>query len=148
MRGSRNAARLDLLAGAGLAYTLTARCRAFLAPFLAALDRQVDRRPVRTAAAAVTALVRHRNRPQTLPLSELGAYLAGPPHAPAGTKRLANLVHSPRWSADAIEAYLRQRAGAVARAEAARGPEGRALCILDGSVLEKPGNPTGAPPGG
>ena len=37
MQGSRNAARLDLLAGAGLADTLTARCRAFLAPFLAAL---------------------------------------------------------------------------------------------------------------
>lgn len=122
MQGSKNTARLDPWAGAGLAHTLAARCRAFLAPFLAALDQQVDRRLARTAAATVAALVRHRNRPQALLLSELGAYLAGPRHAPAGTKRLVNLVHSPRWSADTIEAYLRQRAGAVARAEAAQRP--------------------------
>jgi hypothetical protein len=40
---------------------------------LTALDRQVDCRLVRTAALTVTALVRHRNRPQALLLSELGA---------------------------------------------------------------------------
>src|SRR5687768_5112375 len=96
--------------GAKLARSLTRRCGTFLAPFLTALDRQVDRRLVRTAAATVTALVRHRQRSQALLLSELGAYLAGPQHAPAGTKRLANLVHSRRWSADLIEADLCRRA--------------------------------------
>jgi hypothetical protein len=123
---------------------VTERCRSFLAPFLAALDRQVDRRLVRTAAATVTALVRHRNRSQALLLSELGAYLAGPRHAPAGTKRLANLVHSRRWSAEVIDTYLCQRARTVACAEAERVSEGRALCILDGSVLEKPESTQGA----
>ena len=131
-------------AGARLARSLTERCRIFLTPFLAALDRQVDRRLVRTAAATVTALVRHRHRSQALLLSELGAYLAGPQHAPAGTKRLANLVHSRRWSADLIDTELCQRARTVAHAEAERVSEGRALCILDGSVLEKPESTQGA----
>ena len=123
---------------------LRERCQGFLAPFLRALDAAVDRRLVRTAGAAVQAIVRHRNRPQALLLSELGAYLAGPQHAPAGTKRLANLVHSPRWSAGLIEQFLHMQAAALVAREAARVPEGRALCILDGSVLEKPESTRGA----
>src|ERR671939_271669 len=110
MQRSKCGGRRRTGAGARLARALSRRCRAFLAPFLTELDRQLDRRLVRTAAATVAALVRHRNRPQALLLSELGAYLAGPQHAPAGTKRLANLVHSRRWSADAIDAYLGRRA--------------------------------------
>jgi hypothetical protein len=89
-------------------------------------------------ANTVTALVRHRDRPQALLLSELGAQLAGPQHAPAGTKRLANLLHSDRWQAAAIDEYLPTRGHERVLAEAARVPEGRALCILDGSVLAKP----------
>ena len=38
--------------------------------------------------------------------SELGAYLTDPEHAPAGTKRLANLIHSHKWQAHDIEAYF------------------------------------------
>src|SRR5262249_23525754 len=79
-----------------------------------------------------------RHRALALLLSELGAYLAGPEHAPAGTKRLANLLHSPRWEADVIARYLLAQGGAQVGAEAARVPEGRALCILDTSVAEKP----------
>jgi len=125
-------------AGRRMSQRLAERCRALLGPFLTASDAQVDRRLVRTALATVQAIVRHRNRPQALLLSELGAYLSGPQHAPAGTKRLANLVHSPRWSAAAVEQFLQARAVALVAAEAARAAEGRALCILDGSMLEKP----------
>jgi hypothetical protein len=121
-----------------LAAALTARCWTFLTPLLRQLDEQLDCRLVRTAATAVTALVRHRHRPQALLLSELGAYLASPDHAPAGTKRLANLVHSPRWQAGTIDAYLLAQGAGLVAAEAGRVAEGRALCILDGSVLEKP----------
>jgi hypothetical protein len=41
---------------------------------------------------------------------ELGGYLASPAHAPAGTKRLSNLLHSPNWQSSQIESYLWQGA--------------------------------------
>jgi len=126
------------LAGSPLATELAQRCGAFLHPLLVQLDAQLDRRLVRTLAHSVCALVQHRHRALALLLSELGAYLAGPEHAPAGTKRLANLLHSPRWEADVIARYLLAQGGAQVGAEAARVPEGRALCILDTSVAEKP----------
>jgi len=121
-----------------LAFEVGERCWRFLQPLLRELDAVLDVRLVRTMAATVSALVRHRNRALAPLLSELGAYLAGPTHAPAGTKRLANLVHSPRWRAQRIDAWLLAQGRAQVEAEAARVPEGRALCILDGSVLEKP----------
>lgn len=124
--------------GRALAGQIAERCGSFLAPLLKRLDRELDLRLVRTAANVVTALVRHRNRPQALLLSELGGHLAGPEHAPAGTKRLGNLLHSTRWKAEVVEDFLLEHGRAVVKAEAARVPEGRALCILDGSVLEKP----------
>src|SRR5262249_41986280 len=128
----------ERLAGAPLAASVAARCVAFVHPLLVQLDEHLDCRLVRTLAQSVVALVAHRNRPAALLLSELGAYLAGPEHAPAGTKRLANLLHSPRWQAAEIAAYLLAQGRAQVAAAAAQGPEGRALCILDGSVLEKP----------
>jgi hypothetical protein len=128
----------ERLAGGPLAAQLAARCVAFVHPLLVQLDAELDCRLVRTLAHSVVALVQHRHRALALWLSELGAYLAGPQHAPAGTKRLANLLHSPRWQATAIQAYLLEQGRAQVGAAAARVPEGRALCILDGSVLEKP----------
>jgi hypothetical protein len=128
----------ERLAGGPLASELAQQCVGYLQPLLERLDAQVDRRLVRTLAHSVLALVRHRHRALALLLSELGAYLAGPEHAPAGTKRLANLIHSPRWDADLIAQHLLAQGRAQVEAEAARVPEGRALCILDGSVLEKP----------
>lgn len=124
--------------GADLSATLARRCTAFLAPLLRQLDAQLDVRLVRTLAQTVGLLVRHRNRALALLLTELGSLLCGPAHTPAGVKRLANLLHSTRWRARSIDAYLLARGTATVQAEAARVPEGRALCILDGSVLEKP----------
>ncbi len=126
------------LDGRTLADTLAQRCAIFLAPLLADLDRHVDRRLVRTMAATVPTLLRHRDRPHALLLSELGGVLAGGAHAPAGTKRLARLLHSPTWEASSLDAFLLAQGRTCVQAEAARVPEGRALCILDGSVLEKP----------
>lgn len=122
----------------GLSATVAARCQGFLAPLLTALDAHLDQRLVRTAARTVPAILRHRNRPSALLLSELGAVLAGPTHAPAGTKRLANLLHSPNWQATEVEGWLVEQGRAGVVAAAATVPDGRALCILDGSVVEKP----------
>lgn len=124
--------------GRELAGALAERCGDLLRPLLKQLDQTLDLRLVRTVANVVTALVRHRDRPHALLLSELGGYLAGPEHAPAGTKRLGNLLHSERWQASAIDDFLLERGRRLVQQEAAGVPEGRALCILDGSVLEKP----------
>ena len=121
-----------------LAGQVAEECFGFLRPLLRSLDRKLDVRLVRTLADSVTAIVRHRNRALALLLSELGSLLAGPRHAPAGTKRLANLIHSKNWRAQDIEAYLLKEAERVVEAEASRVREGRAICILDGSVIEKP----------
>lgn len=123
---------------AELALGVGGRCLSFLSPLLRRLDDHLDRRLVRTLANTVVAVIRNRNRPFALMLSELGAILAGPRHAPTGTKRLGNLLHSKRWRAEDIDEYLLEEGRARVEREAALAPEGRALCILDGSVLEKP----------
>jgi hypothetical protein len=121
-----------------LAREIGQRCFGFLRPFLHKLDAQLDRRLVRTLANLVPVLLGRRDRANALLLSELGDALGGEGHGPAGTKRVANLLHSDHWRARDVGAFLRGRAKDVAVAEAARVPEGRALLILDGSVQEKP----------
>lgn len=116
--------------GQELAGTLAGKCMEFLRPLLETMDKQMDVRLVRTVAHTVTALIRHRNRSLALLLSELGAYLAGPEHAPAGTKRLANLLHSDHWQAGVVDDYLLAQGHRRAQEEAFRAEEGRALCIL------------------
>jgi hypothetical protein len=65
---------------------------------------------VRTFLATVQLIITFRDRVHGLLLSEMGGLLLDPEHERAGTKRLANLVHSPRWSAEMIEQFLWQRA--------------------------------------
>ena len=57
-----------------------------LAPLLATLDVRL----VRTFLATSAVSIQFRNRTQGLLLSELGASLLSPQHAPAGTKRISN----------------------------------------------------------
>lgn len=78
----------------------------FLAPFLTWLDTQLDKRLVRTVLTSIVAFVEWRNRAHGLLLSELGGYMLDPAHAPAGTKRLPNLLRSPKWEASASTRYL------------------------------------------
>ncbi len=82
----------------------------FLFPLLVALDEVLDKRLVRTFLATVQLIITFRDRVHGLLLSEMGGLLLDPEHERAGTKRLANLVHSPRWSAELIEQFLWQRA--------------------------------------
>ncbi|MET3542860.1 hypothetical protein ABID22_003597, partial [Pontibacter aydingkolensis] len=82
------------------------RLEEFLAPFLLLLDRLLDRRLVSTFSGLCQALVRHRNRPSGLLLSELGGVLLSGEKAPAGTKRISNLLRSPKWLARLIVDYL------------------------------------------
>src|SRR3954447_7345582 len=103
----------------------------FLAPLLRTLDQQLDRRLVHTFLATLIAIVQWRNRAHGLLLSELGAYLLTPAHAPAGTKRLSTLLRSPRWNANLLADWLWQQADARVQALRASGEE--PLLVWDGS---------------
>lgn len=121
---------------AGLAHTLADELQQFLDPLLSELDEGIDARLVRTFAGTVQAILQFRERASGLLLSELGAVLLSPGHAPAGTKRLSNLLRSPKWNADQIAAFLWSRAAARQAELAAAGED--ALLLWDESVLEKP----------
>jgi hypothetical protein len=119
-----------------LAHMFGERLKGFLSPLLARLDEQLDSRLVRTLGATVEVLLRDRPGSTGLVLSELGAFLTSPERAPAGTKRLSNLLRSKRWSADVISEFLWKRAEQqlcdwICRQRAP-------LAIWDESVWEKP----------
>jgi hypothetical protein len=123
-------------ASAQAAARLSQHLLTFLAPLLRSLDQRLDRRLVSTFLATLIAIVEWRNRNHGLLLSELGAYLLSPDQAPAGTKRLSNLLRSERWCATQIADWLWQQADAGVQAlqTSAEQP----LLVWDGSVLEKP----------
>ena len=95
---------------AGMAQGRSGQLAHFLFPLLVELDRRLDKRLVRTFVQLVDVMLTFRDRVNGLLLSELGGYLLSPDHAPAGTKRLSNLLHSAKWSAALIRDYLWQRA--------------------------------------
>ena len=119
-----------------LAHTFRDRLKEFLRPLLVRLDEQLDSRLVRTFAALVEVLLQNRYRSSGLLLSELGAFLTSPEHAPAGTKRLSNLLHSERWSADLVSDYIWEIAEQRHRDLVCRQRD--PLVLWDESVWEKP----------
>lgn len=126
----------DRQAAARLSATLEARLVRFVQPLLVTLNQQLDVRLVRTFLATLCAIVCLRHRQHGLLLSELGAYVAGAEHAPAGTKRLSNLLRAPAWAPALLHQWLWTRAQAELQALEAAGED--ALAIWDESVLEKP----------
>lgn len=115
---------------------MAAAWQRLLNPLLVRLDAALDRRLVATLAQTVRAIIEHRHRNHGLLLSELGAYLLGAAHAPAGTKRLSNLLRSSKWSAQVITDDLWQHAQEQVGAWQQQGQE--VLALWDESVLEKP----------
>jgi hypothetical protein len=108
----------------------------FLFPLLVELDRLLDKRLVRTFLSTIQVIITFRDRANGLLLSELGGYLETPDKAPAGTKRLSNLLHSTKWTAWLIAHFLWYRASQQLEAWTQAGEEG--LTIWDESVWEKP----------
>src|SRR5919109_2395446 len=93
-----------------LAQQLRTHLVQFLRPVGERLAEQLDIRLVRTAIDLVQVIITHRHRALGLLLSELGGYLLGPDQAPAGTKRISNLIHAEAWAANDITAVLWQQA--------------------------------------
>ena len=110
--------------------------QSFIRPLAEWLDEQVDRRLVRTFFLALVAIVRLRNSRSGLLLSELGGHVLSPAQAPAGTKRLSNLLRSPKWPHTLLESFLWHRADRELAQLEQRSD--LALAIWDESVLEKP----------
>ena len=111
----------------------------FFLPFLLILDEVVDTRLVRTLLQCLGAIIRLRNNPQALWMSELGSYLQGydgySSSAPAGTKRIGKLLGSVKWTVELIDRYLLSKADEEVKKLREQGA--RILCLWDGSVLEK-----------
>ncbi|MFW6195462.1 MAG: hypothetical protein ACOC5M_02960 [Chloroflexota bacterium] len=122
--------------GSDQAQAVARRLEAFLGPLGRWLDDRIDRRLARTFFLALQAIVRLRHSRSGLLLSELGGYVLSPDQAPAGTKRLSNLLRSPRWSHQLLSRFLWLRAGQALKRLRKR--EEVALAIWDESVLEKP----------
>lgn len=111
-------------------------CYQFLSGLLGALNNNIDRRLVETFLALVLVIIMHRHRNQGLVLSELGGYLKPACSAPAGTKRISNLLHSRNWDAEFVETYLWTKADE--RVLSLSQAERTILVIWDESVIEKP----------
>jgi hypothetical protein len=111
----------------------------FLLPFLHVLDGVLDKRLVRTLLQCLVAIIRLRNNPQALWLSELGSYLQGyegySSSAAAGTKRVGKLLRSVKWTVGLIDSYLLSKADEEVKKLKEQGK--RILCLWDGSVVEK-----------
>jgi hypothetical protein len=119
-----------------LADDIRRRLHSFVSPLLRDLDYRLDARLVRTFERALEAILVFRNRAMGLLLSELGSYILSPDKAPAGTKRLSNLLRSPRWNAKLIGRFLWDRASERLKELEACGET--PLLLWDQSVLEKP----------
>lgn len=114
---------------------LAAQLGEFLRPLMKQLHRKIDIRLLRTLRDLLVVILIHHNRQQGLLLSELGGWLMGDDRAPAGVKRIANLLHSKRWSSQVIEDYLWQQG--QARVQALQQSSAEVCAIWDESVIEK-----------
>lgn len=118
------------------AQAVAERLQTFVQPLEQWLDAEIDKRLVRTFFLALEAILRFRHSRSGLLLSELGSYVLTPDKAPAGTKRLSNLLRCSRWSHTLITRFLWMRADEALLQ--LRESNKTALAIWDDSVIEKP----------
>ena len=118
------------------AEVLSDLCYQFVRPLLRQLYEKMDRRLVQTLLDLMMVIVIHRHRNHGLLLSELGGYLMGEGQAPAGTKRISNLIRSECWGQREIESYLWEQGDQAI--EQRMSPQEEVYVIWDESVLEKP----------
>ncbi len=108
----------------------------FVQPLTQQLDQVLDRRLVTTFSALLSCIIRFRHNSLGLLLSELGGKLLGEAQAPAGTKRISNLLRSKNWNHSLIEEFLLAKAQQVAHQLQQQNQVG--VLLWDESVIEKP----------
>ncbi len=95
----------------------------------------LDKRLVRTFLRAVQVIIEFHHHAYGLLLSELGTYILTPSQAPAGTKRLSNLLRSSKWTCSLFERFHGPRADARLTSLEEAGET--ALVVCDESVIAK-----------
>ncbi len=85
------------------------RFREYVQPVVEQLDSLLDYGLVATFAGLLDCLIRLRHQKHGLLLSELGASCS-PDKAPAGTKRISNLLRSQNWDHHLLEEFIFQKA--------------------------------------
>ncbi|MES2519188.1 MAG: transposase [Bacteroidota bacterium] len=108
----------------------------YLSDLQLSLDKLLDKRLVGTFYHLFVAILVNRNRSMGLLLSELGGFICGFDHAPAGTKRISNLLRSKKWSSTVLDDFLFARS--KKRIEQLQQIGKRPLLIWDDSKIEKP----------
>jgi hypothetical protein len=104
-------------------------------PILAELKQVLDRRLVQTFLDLLNVIVMHRHRNNGLLLSELGGQLMGMDRAPAGTKRIGNLLHSKKWGSGMLDDWMWEEGSQ--KVEACMHPQDDTYVIWDESEIEK-----------
>ena len=99
------------------------------------LDDVLDRRLVRTFFNLAVIILMFRERRMGLLLSELGGHLCGQSKAPAGTKRISNLLRSKKWTSKLIDDYFFAQTVQGIHELVQSGK--RALLLWDDSRIEK-----------
>jgi len=107
----------------------------YLDPVLNDLNVQLDKRLVKTFYNLFVTILTFRNKSMGLLLSELGGYICGFAHAPAGTKRISNLLRSTKWKASLIDNFFFNRT--QQRVERLLEQGNRPLMLWDDSRIEK-----------
>lgn len=115
---------------------LQAKAHQYLQPLQKQLLDRIDKRLVATFATLFSSILLARNSKMGLLLSELGSYITGYAHAPAGTKRISNLLRSKKWQPTLIDAFFFERT--QERTNQLLAATKRPLLLWDDSRLEKP----------
>lgn len=120
---------------AGGSQLLSDRLYEFTKPVLGWLGQRLDRRLVQTFFDLMVVILMHRHRNNGLLLSELGGELLGMDRAPAGTKRIAKLLHSKRWGWQVLEDWMWEQGDR--KVEECMHPQDDTYVIWDESEIEK-----------
>lgn len=112
-----------------------AKSRGYLKRFEESLSKKIDIRLVRTFYDVFISIILFRDNHKGLLLSELGRYVCGPAHAPAGTKRISNLFRSKKWSCKDLADEQVEKAKIYVEEQHNNGH--RILAFSDDSTVEK-----------
>lgn len=115
---------------------LLSKSSQYISSLQRSLDCLLDKRLTRTFYDVFVVILMFRNSKMGLLLSELGGYICGFEHAPAGTKRISNLLRSKKWDSGVIDDFLFEKSKERIKALADRGL--RPLFLWDDSRIEKP----------
>jgi hypothetical protein len=99
------------------------------------LDDLLDKRLVATFVGLLDCIIRLRHQKHGLLLTELGAKLLSPNKAPAGTKRISNLIRNENWQHHLLEQFLFEKA--LSQLQEWLKEKKRVFALWDESVVEK-----------